>query len=130
MILKNGGEGILRLVLKPDVLGNVKIHLKMSENNITGYIIVESEEALSAFKKEIVALQQAFMEAGFSSADLELSMAADDRNTEWNEQDENSFIPRMIASRYDDQSLRGIEQEALLIDIFSGRRLNTFNMFA
>jgi len=76
MALHDGGEGIIKLALKPDSLGNVKIHLKMSENKVTGHIVVESEEALNAFKKEITSLEQAFRESGFTNAQLNLSLTA------------------------------------------------------
>jgi len=102
MALRDGGEGIIKLALKPESLGNVKIHLKMSDNKITGYIVVESEEALNAFRKEIASLEKAFREFGFFDANLDLSMASDDSNKQWNEQDVSSFLPRMVASNYDD----------------------------
>lgn len=125
--LHNGGEGVIKLALRPDSLGNVKIHLKMSENKITGYIIVESEEALNAFRREIASLEKAFRDSGFADANLDLSMASDGKN-DWNEQDANSFLPRMAASRYDDSFIqRG--QDAQLVEVLLGQRLN-INMYA
>ena len=53
IILRDGGEGTIRLSLKPESLGNVKIHLEMAENKIAGRIIVESNDALRAFEREI-----------------------------------------------------------------------------
>ncbi|MDR3019379.1 MAG: hypothetical protein LBU66_00575, partial [Treponema sp.] len=40
MALRDGGEATIRLALKPDTLGNVKIRLEMTENKITGQIVV------------------------------------------------------------------------------------------
>jgi hypothetical protein len=77
MILRDEGKGMIRLALKPDTLGNVKICLEMAENKITGHIVVESEEALKAFEREIHSLEQAFRESGFQDAYLEMSLAAD-----------------------------------------------------
>jgi hypothetical protein len=76
ILLRDGGEGTIRLSLKPESLGNVKIRLEMAENKITGYIVVESEEALRAFEREISSLEQAFRDSGFQGADLEMSLAA------------------------------------------------------
>jgi flagellar hook-length control protein FliK len=127
MALRDGGEGTIRIALKPEHLGNVKIHLEMSENKITGQIIVESEEALNAFKKEIASLEQAFKEAGFNSANLNLSLTADGREAQ--QQEASSFMPRTIASRYDDASLFEGGNIAT-VDVYIGQRPNAINMLA
>jgi flagellar hook-length control protein FliK len=75
LVLRDGNEGSLRLSLKPESLGNVKIRLEMSENKVTGRIIVESEEAFRAFTQEIHALEEAFRESGYDAANLEMSLA-------------------------------------------------------
>jgi len=127
MALHDGGEGVIKLALKPDSLGNVKIHLKMSENKITGHIVVESEEALNAFKKEITSLEQAFKESGFTNAQLNLSLTADQRNTDFQEQKAPSLLPGIAASRYD-ESFKG--DSLPIVDVFFGQRLGSINMLA
>jgi flagellar hook-length control protein FliK len=127
MALHDGGEGVIKLALKPESLGNVKIHLKMSENKITGHIVVESEEALNAFKKEIASLEQAFKESGFTNAELNLSLAADQRNADWQEQKAPSFLPGIAASRYDESYEAG---SLSIVDVFFGQRLGSVNMLA
>ena len=115
MALRDGGEGTIKIVLKPESLGNVKISLEMTENKITGHIAVESEEALNAFRKEISSLEQAFRDSGFTNADLNLSLTADGAGTQ--EQEEPSFAPQMAASLYGDSA----GHEALSVDVFFGR---------
>jgi len=127
MALHDGGEGVIKLALKPDSLGNVKIHLKMSENKITGHIVVESEEALNAFKKEIASLEQAFRESGFTNAQLNLSLTADQRNENWQEQKAPSFLPGIAAARYD-ESFSG--DSLPIVDVFFGQRNGSINMLA
>jgi hypothetical protein len=122
MILRDEGAGTIRLALKPESLGNVKIRLELAENKITGQIVVESEEALSAFRREVHALEQAFRETGFNSANLNLSL--ENRKADEQVQD---FMPRMAASRYDD----AIERvEASLVEVFWGRRQGSINVLA
>jgi hypothetical protein len=75
VLLRDGGEGTIRLMLKPESLGNVKIRLEMSENKVTGRIIVESPEALRAFEKELGNLEQIFRDSGYDGANLSLDMA-------------------------------------------------------
>lgn len=129
MALRDGGESTIKLALRPDNLGNVKIRLEMTENKITGFIIVESEEALNAFRKEIASLEQAFKDAGFADASLDLTFAGDGRNA-WREQEADSFSSQMVASSYE-ESIQDAELDtAALIDVFLGRRTGSINMLA
>lgn len=77
IVLKNGGDGLIRLALQPGHLGDVKIQLKIADNNIAARIVVKSEEALKAFESELSSLRQAFIDGGFDGASLELSVSAD-----------------------------------------------------
>ena len=129
MALRDGGEATIRLALKPDTLGNVKIQLELAENKVTGRIVVESEEAFNAFRKEIASLEQAFRDSGFTNADLNLSLAADSRNAGGQEQEMDSWTPRNVASRYD-SSPEGADQDTLTVDVFFGHRPGSINMFA
>jgi flagellar hook-length control protein FliK len=118
--LRDGNEGTIRLALKPESLGNVKIHLELAENKIIGHIVVESEEALRAFQKEISSLEKAFRDSGFEAANLEMSLAGDGRGAEnqWQEAEASQFLnEQFAASRYD----AAIEQTELplTLDIYS-----------
>ena len=104
VMLRDSGEGTIRLALKPESLGNVKIRLEMAENKITGQIVVESEEALRAFEREISSLEKAFRDSGFDGANLEMSLAADSREAQqqWQGTEASQSLPwQFAASRYD-----------------------------
>jgi flagellar hook-length control protein FliK len=106
MILRDEGRGTIRLALRPESLGNVKIRLEMAENKITGHIVVESEEALRAFEREIHSLEQAFKDSGFQGANLEMSLAADGRGADQFQQGEQARALLSVfaaASRYEAQ---------------------------
>jgi hypothetical protein len=77
IIVRNGGEGTIRLSLRPASLGDVKIRLEMTENKITGRIVVESGEALRAFERELPVLEKAFRDSGFSETNLEMFLASE-----------------------------------------------------
>jgi flagellar hook-length control protein FliK len=125
--LRDGGEGTIKIALHPETLGNVKIHLEMTENKITGRIVVESEEALNAFRKELSTLEQAFKDSGYANADLNLSLTADESGAQDREFDENSFASRMAASFYED----GYDQESTpVINVALRRGSGLVNMFA
>jgi flagellar hook-length control protein FliK len=74
IVLKDGDSGTIRLRLKPESLGNVKIELNLSDNNISGRIIVESDEAKNAFERNMNELADAFKQGGFDSARLEVAV--------------------------------------------------------
>jgi hypothetical protein len=125
MALRDGGEGTIRIALKPESLGNVKIRLEMSENKITGIIFVESEESLNAFRREITSLEQAFRDSGFTNADLNLTLTHDGQSQqEWN-RDANSFTSQMAASCYDKSF-----DDAQIVNVFIGRQQGSINMLA
>jgi len=129
MALRDGGEGTIRIALKPESLGNVKIRLEMTENKITGIIFVESEESLNAFRREITSLEQAFKDSGFTNADLNLTLTQDGQSQrEWNGE-ANSFTSQMAASRYD-KSFDESYNDAPLVNIFIGRQQGSINMLA
>jgi hypothetical protein len=106
IVLRDGNEGTIKLSLKPESLGNVKIHLEMTENKIAGRIVVESSEALRAFEREIRSLEQAFRDSGFDGAALEMAVASGDgRNgadRQWRGEEASPFYSaRLAASTYD-----------------------------
>ena len=130
MVLRDNGMGTIKLALRPETLGNVKIHLELTENKITGRIVVESLEALNAFRKEISSLEQAFKDSGFADASFDLSFAAEGENLR-QEHEDSSFTPRMVASSYEDSSYNGEEQDtASIIDFHFGRKSGSINMLA
>ncbi|WP_461247670.1 flagellar hook-length control protein FliK [Treponema sp. R6D11] len=127
MALRDGGAGTIKIALHPETLGHVKIHLEMTENKITGRIVVESEEALNAFRKELSALEQAFKDSGYANADLNLSLTADGSSEQGQNFDESSFSSRMAASSYED----GFELEsAPVISVIFRRGSGSVNMLA
>lgn len=101
VVLKDGGEGTIKLSLKPESLGNVKIRLEMADNKITGHIIVESDEALRAFEREVSSLEQAFKESGFEGADLEMSLASGNDSgagEQWRQGEASPFFSERFAA--------------------------------
>ena len=108
VIVRNGGEGTIRLQLRPASLGDVKIRLEMTENKITGHIIVESSEALRAFERELPVLEKAFKDSGFSETNLQMSLSQDGSNFGGREQgQEGNFLTQFLAiSSYEAEYIR------------------------
>ena len=62
--------------LKPESLGEVKIELNLSDKSISGKIVVESDEAKSAFERNMAELSDAFKQGGFETASLQVSVGS------------------------------------------------------
>jgi len=123
VVLRDGGEGTIKLSLKPETLGKVKIHLEMAENRISGRIIVESEEALRAFEREIHSLEQSFRDSGFEAS---LNAALDHRNDGqgWKEDEAFPFFSERLADSYEETSV------AESSGLSSGSESSAVNIFA
>ncbi|MDR2398432.1 MAG: flagellar hook-length control protein FliK [Spirochaetaceae bacterium] len=109
VLLRDGGQGTIRLALRPESLGNVKIQLEMAEKKITGHIIVESNEALRAFEREIHSLEQAFKDSGFGETSLDTALASgmDGQGADPRQRNDESgpfFSERLALSTYDTAS--------------------------
>jgi hypothetical protein len=126
VLLRDGDAGTIKLSLRPESLGIVKVHLEMVENRITGQIIVESNEALRAFDREIQSLEQAFRDSGFSGVSLYTALASDSgQNSEenWQQQENVAFFSeRLSAGQY--------EPELHLVSGGIANELSTVNMLA
>ncbi|MDR2747629.1 MAG: flagellar hook-length control protein FliK [Treponema sp.] len=121
VILRDKGEGLIRLSLRPESLGNVKIRLELTENKIAGRIIVESGEALRAFEREIASLEQAFRDSGYESAELSAFLSQGGSEEGGGEEGKPFYSPRfaMDRARYDeilertDASFSGLSENGL-----------------
>lgn len=105
VVLKDGGDGLIRLALKPEALGAVKIRLELADNRVAGRIVVESDEALKAFSKELKSLEQAFVDGGFDGASIELALSSggggdSSAGGRGRTDDRPFFSDRLVASEY------------------------------
>ena len=73
VILNQANSGEVRINLRPDNLGQVKIRIQMEDNRLTGRIFVESAAAREAFRNALDGLQTRLVDSGFGAADLEMA---------------------------------------------------------
>lgn len=130
IVLKDNDVGSIKLILHPESLGNVKIDLQVNEKNISGKIIVATQEAFNAFKETAENLKQAFVQSGFESAGLELSLA--NQNFAGNHSGENQNNPAAeFAMRKVYGEINGFAEENFLeIENIENSAMNSINIVA
>jgi flagellar hook-length control protein FliK len=74
IIMKDKDSGEIKLILKPESLGEVRIHLQMNEGHIAGTIFVENKEVQAAFEDNLRSLMQAFQDGGLSTGNLTVAV--------------------------------------------------------
>lgn len=99
IVLKDNDQGTINLILHPDDLGNVKIHISMDGKTLSGQITVNSKEALQVFKDNSETLREAFIKQGFdvSSFDVAMNNGSQNQNQSFeNLYDGNEFVARQM----------------------------------
>ncbi len=74
IILKDNSSGEIRMDLKPEKLGKVRVQIHLKDNTLSGRIIVESSAVREVFESNMEALHRAFKESGFESAELDVQV--------------------------------------------------------
>lgn len=88
-MLKDQGKGEIRLILRPQSLGNVKIQLFMEERHIAGRIIVENNSIKEIVENNLQDLSRSFKEGGFELGQLDVSVNSQGQQGQSKGQQEN-----------------------------------------
>jgi len=97
IILRDGG-GEIKLTLKPESLGNVRIRMNLVDNAIEGRIIVDNTAVKHVFEGSLNSLMRALTAEGFQTASLQVSVGG--QNADTGRQDrENDPRARRVDSR-------------------------------
>jgi flagellar hook-length control protein FliK len=75
IILREGNSGEIRLVLRPEHLGSVRVRLTLGESSLEGRIVVENHSVKEILEAGLDELKQALRQEGFQTASLDVSVA-------------------------------------------------------
>ena len=74
IVLRSNDTGEIRMTLRPESLGSVRIRLQLADNQIAGRIIVDSQAVKDVFDQNLDALNRALRDSGFQSAALDVAV--------------------------------------------------------
>jgi flagellar hook-length control protein FliK len=113
LVLKDGG-GEIRLVLKPESLGSVRVRMNVVDNNIEGRIIVDSAAVKHVMDGSVDALRRALTAEGFQMGSLQVSVGGQDAQADQRRRQEQapSEVRRITAQGFE-RTIPGAEDVSL-----------------
>ncbi len=118
IIVRDGGRGEIRLDIKPEHLGNVRIRVSLEDSNIVGKIFVENSSIRDIFEQNLQNLQRSFREHGFETASLEVAVGdGKQHRRDGRKEHAASAADRGAIRTLEDHvpdALRGFEEEQLV----------------
>ena len=113
LVLKDGG-GEIRLVLKPESLGSVRIRMNIVDNAIEGRIIVDSSAVKHVFDGSVDALRRALTAEGFQMGSLQVSVGGQNAETGGRrQQDDSPAAVKRVAAGSFERNVPGAEDVSL-----------------
>ena len=118
IILRDNDQGEIRLTLKPEHLGRVRIRIQLNENNLSGRIFVDSGFVKDSMDQNLDSLYRAFRAGGFETTSFEVVV---DGRGEGNRsrRDLQGEIPGKTLKQLDDAVpiLEEVDQRSELINL-------------
>jgi len=113
MVLRDGG-GEIRLVLKPESLGSVRVRMNLVDNHIEGRIIVDSAAVKHVFDGSVDTLRRALTAEGFQMGSLQVSVGGQDAQADQGRQDRQppEAVRRVTAQGFE-RNVPGAEDVSL-----------------
>jgi flagellar hook-length control protein FliK len=120
LILRDGG-GEIRLVLKPESLGSVRIKMHLVDNTIEGKIVVDNQAVKQVIDGNLDSLMRALRAEGFQGATLQVSVGGQNADNGRQTQDEKPEALRRVNAQGFERNIPGVENLSmgdLLVNLF------------
>jgi len=88
-LLKNYDSGEIKLLLKPDTLGSIRMKFLMEDGSLNGKIIVENYNVKDIFNNNINSLIESFKHEGIEVGDLEVFTGEENQNSQQDDKKKN-----------------------------------------
>ena len=85
IVLRDDNQGEIRLIIKPEALGEVKIRLNLDDGRLAGQIIVENNTVKDVFQNNMQSLLDSFRDGGFTGLDIQVSVGSEGNSKEFRE---------------------------------------------
>ena len=121
LVLRDGG-GEIRLVLKPESLGSVRIRMNVVDNAIEGRIIVDSSSVKQVFDANLDALRRALTAEGFQAGSLQVSVGGESTDADARREQQPSETVRRTTAQGFERNVPGLENVSLgdlLVNLFA-----------
>jgi flagellar hook-length control protein FliK len=122
IILRDGG-GEIKLTLKPESLGNIRIRMNLVDNAIEGRIIVDNTAVKHVFEGSLDSLMRALTAEGFQTASLQVSVGG--QNADGGRPDRESLprtrrieASRAVAGDWNVPGVENLSMGDLLVNLF------------
>ncbi|MFP4549782.1 MAG: flagellar hook-length control protein FliK, partial [Spirochaetales bacterium] len=96
-IVRTNESGEIKLHLRPESLGSVRVALQMQDGHIAGRIIVDNQTVREVFEQNLASLERAFLEQGLETGGLDVMVA--DSGGQGREQEETTRSRKSVADR-------------------------------
>jgi len=120
MVLRDGG-GEIRLVLKPESLGSVRIKMHLVDNTIEGKIVVDNQAVKQVIDGNLDSLMRALRAEGFQGATLQVSVGGQNADNGRQAQEERPEAVRRVTAQGFERNIPGVENLSmgdLLVNLF------------
>ena len=118
IILKENNAGEIKLLMKPESLGYVRIKLMLEGDNIAGKIIVDNNSVKEIFESNLDNLIKNFKESGYSGASIDVSVGGEQKNRERQSVENDRLFALKEIERVDEHTIsRNILAENRLVDM-------------
>lgn len=123
-ILRDQSAGEIRLTLKPENLGTVRINLTLDDHRVLGRIVVDNAEVKAAFDDNMSDLRERMQRGGFTMDQLDVSVGQHKKGEDFQQQNAHSESPFYSERHREGNKVFNQIQETPMVDSYRSVLVN------